>query len=80
MDTKKKARTNDLYCRDMPSAKAIEEIKHLAAVKGVKVGAIVHREHGVVKVLREIATGSDPRGLDKNEIAGLLARLGIPIV
>lgn len=47
-------RTNDLYCRNMPSAKAIEEIKHLAAVKDTTVGEIVYREHRLASYIRDL--------------------------
>lgn len=66
-------RKNDLYARGVPSAKTINEIKHLAAVKQTTVGDIIHREHGVVRDLRTM----QPRPTDEPAIAALLAKHGL---
>lgn len=70
-------RTNDLYCRDMPSAKAIEEIKHLARVKRVKVGEIVHREHVLVRAIRDLAKTTPSATIDLVQIETLLKKHGL---
>lgn len=70
-------RKNDLYARGVPSAKTITEIKHLAAVKQTTVGDIIHREHGVLRDLREILKqeGGPPGSL--TGIAPILAKHGL---
>lgn len=69
-------RTNDLYARGIPAAKTIEEIKHLAAVRNTTVGVIVHREHSLVRALREIARANLGL-LSMDELRALLVKHGL---
>lgn len=71
----KRSRKNDLYAREVPSGKTIDEIKHLAAVKRTTVGVIIHREHSFTRALREHA--SKGVVLDLQTVETLLKKHGL---